>query len=450
MQLYPFQSEGVQNLVTRRSVLLADDMGLGKTVQVVAALRELFQQRAIKRTLIVCPASLCLNWKSEIAKWCHLPAVIYQGANRYGMLEGGASILIGSFETVSRDLQRATRNGEQFYDIGVDVLILDEAQRIKAPEGTQSKTLAKLVAPRRWAISGTPLENHPRELASILRFLEPNEFFSSSDIDDLAKILAYTDRLMLRRTKDEVGLQLPEKTVSRINVALSPEQESEYQRARQDLLQSIQGFQTLPAATMCLLQGLQKLRRIAVISSGGESSKLDLIEEEIEAIIDYGEKAVVFSSFATLALPEFAARLSKYGALLYTGAMTTEERQQVHERFLTDSKARVMCASLRAAGVGLTWTVASHVYHTDSWWNPQVLNQADDRVHRIGQERPVLIKRLIAENTIEEAIEDLLCAKEDLFEFMVADRKQFSGDAASFSQLLSLIGGKLSDLQLAD
>ncbi len=448
MPLYPFQSEGVRNLVTRRNILLADEMGLGKTVQVVTALKELFQQRAIRRALVICPASLCLNWKHEIASWGNLPAVIYQGADRYGMLEGEAPILIGSFETISSDLQRPTKSGEQFYDIGIDVLVLDEAQRIKASEGIRSKVLTKLVAPRRWAITGTPLENHPRELATILRFLEPNEFLATSDIDNFEKVLQYTDQLMLRRTKDEVGLQLPKKTVSRISVALSPEQESEYLRAREDLLNSLQCVHTLSSATMCLLKGLQELRRIAVISSGGESSKLDLIEEEMEEVASYGEKAVVFSSFATLALPLFAARLSKYGALLYTGSMTTEERQQVHERFLHDSDARVMCASLRAAGVGLTWTVASHVYHTDSWWNPQVLNQADDRVHRIGQEKPVFIKRLIAENTIEEAIEDLLSAKEDLFEFVVGDRQLSSGDATSFTQLLSLIGGNPSDLHL--
>lgn len=447
MTLYPFQSEGVRSLLTRKSILLADEMGLGKTVQAATALKELFEQRAIRRALIICPASLCLNWKHEIARWCGRPSVIYQGADRYGMLEGSAPILIGSFETLSADLQRVTHGGEQFYDIGIDVLIIDEAQRIKTPEGLRSKVISKIVAPRRWAITGTPLENHPRELASILRFLEPNEFLRASDIQDVAKILEFANQLILRRTKDEVGLELPAKTVARVKVALLPEQASEYLRAREGILQSIKGMLDLSSATTVLLQGLQELRRIAVISDGGESSKIDLVEEEMEEIASRGEKAVIFSSFANLALPQCASRLSKFGALLYTGSMTTDERQLVHQRFLHDPEAKVICASLRAAGVGLTWTVASHVYHLDSWWNPQVLNQADDRVHRIGQNRPVLIKRLIAEETIEEAIEGLLDIKEDIFELVIGDRPLSTVHASPFSSLLSLIQDGPSEIR---
>ncbi|BDU68720.1 hypothetical protein GETHOR_08210 [Geothrix oryzae] len=445
MGLYPFQSEGVRNLVTRRCILLADEMGLGKTVQTVIALEQLFQQGAIRRVLIVCPSSLCINWKNEIAKWGTFPAVIYQGSDRFGMLEGHAPVLIGSLETITSDLQRPTWHGEGFFDIGIDVLVIDEAQRIKAPEGIRSKVLSKLVAPRRWAITGTPLENHPRELASILRFLAPNEFLTANDLNDAEKILFQTDQLMLRRTKSEVGLQLPEKVVARIGIALTPEQGSEYALARMNLLNSLQEARSVASATICILQGLQELRRIAVISSDGASSKFDLIEEEMEEIAARGEKAVIFSSFANIALPHIASRLVKYGALLYTGSMTREQREHAHEQFLNDPKCKVMCASLRAAGVGLTWTVASHVYHTDNWWNPQILNQADDRVHRIGQRKPVFIKRLIAEGTVEDAIEDLLSAKEDLFSYVVDDRQMKPTDSPKFSTLLSLVGGVPSD-----
>ena len=200
LRLYPFQSDGVKHLLLRRSVLLADEMGLGKTIQAISAMQQLFTAGAIRRALVVCPASLCRNWRKEIAIWGgNNPAVIYEGASRYGMLEGNARILIASYETISADLKRETRLGSHFYDIGVDLLVLDEAQRIKAPSSVRARVLSHVLAPRRWAISGTPLENHPRELASILRFLFPNEFAEDTSLDDMTGVFAARDRCMVHR-----------------------------------------------------------------------------------------------------------------------------------------------------------------------------------------------------------------------------------------------------------
>lgn len=442
MELYPFQQEGVENLVKRRSVLFADEMGLGKTVQAAVALRSLFDSRSIRRVLIAAPIALTRNWKNELSKWAALPGVLYEGGSRYGLLEGNAAVLIGSYEAICGDLMAATRGGERFHDLGLDVLIIDEAQRVKTPEALRAKVLAKIVAARRWAITGTPLENHPRELASILRFLFPNEFETTDDLEDLPKILAYRDQAMFRRTKSTVGLQLPSKTVANISVALNPDQAAEYSQRLDELRQELARGYYERTALMQLLSGIQDLRRIAVISSNQESSKLDFLESQIENISANGDKAVVFSSFANLALPLFRERLDRFGAVLYTGAMSTDERESAHRRFLSDPKTRVMCASLKAAGVGLTWTVASHVFHTDVWWNPQVLNQADDRVHRIGQQKPVFIRRLIADGTIEEAINQLLETKEDIFKMVVEEAPPTSITQRTLADLLALIGLK--------
>lgn len=447
MELYAFQQEGVENLVKRRSVLFADEMGLGKTVQAAVALRALFDSRSIRRVLIAAPISLTRNWQNELWKWGALPGVLYEGGSRYGLLEGNAAVLIGSYEAICADLIAATRGGDRFHDLGLDVLIIDEAQRIKTPETLGAKVFAKIVAARRWAITGTPLENHPRELASILRFLFPNEFETTEDLEDLSRILAYRDQAMFRRTKTTVGLQLPTKTVASISVALSPDQAAEYSHRLDNLRQDLARARHERTALMQLLSGIQDLRRIAVISSNQESSKLDFLASQIENISATGEKAVVFSSFANLALPLFRERLHRFGAVLYTGAMSTDERDRVHRRFLSDPETRVMCASLRAAGVGLTWTVASHVFHTDVWWNPQVLNQADDRVHRIGQQKPVFIRRLIADGTIEEAINQLLETKEDIFNMVVEEAPPTSITQLTRADLLALIGLKTAQVR---
>ena len=450
LSLFPFQQEGVTHLLQRWNVLLADEMGLGKTVQAATAMSRLIAANAIRRILIVCPASLCRNWRREIHQWAPgVPVVLYEGSDRYGMLEGDITVLVGSYETVAGDLRRATRDGQSWYDIGVDLIILDEAQRIKDPNSLKSKVLSKITAPRRWAISGTPLENHPRDLASILRFLFPNEFDTDESLDDALQIFALRDRSMVRRSKSQVGAQLPSKTVSYVPLAMSPEQSSEYERKCTEIKEAVCGAKSLSAASAALLGGLQKLRRIAVLSLDGESVKLDYLVDEIENATAQDEKIVVFSSFAHLVLPSVAKRLSSFGALLYTGEMSATEREIVHQRFLNDSDARVMCASLKAAGVGLTWTVASYVYQLDLWWNPQVLRQAEDRVHRIGQKRPVLVKRLVSEGTIEDGIRDLLVTKEDIFDLVITERSDKSGDPRYLTQLLSLIDLKISDLKCA-
>lgn len=445
-ELYPFQQEGVNHLTRRRCVLLADEMGLGKTVQAAVAMGQLFAMGAVRRALIVCPASLCRNWRQEIRKWTpELPVVLYEGGDRHGMLSGGAKVLVGSFETIVGDLRIPTKSGERYFDCGFDLVVLDEAQRIKDSESLKSRVFSKLLGPRRWAISGTPMENHPGELASILRFLWPNELSEPESLLDSVLVLSLRDLSMLRRSKREVGLQLPEKVFARVSVGLGPEQGAEYHRALLDIQGGIEAAKNSTGAYGVILAGLQRLRRLAVISEDGESSKIDLLEEEVGEIVENGEKVVVFSSFANLVLPLVAKRLDRFGSLMFTGSMTNEERANVHQRFLTDPTARVMCASLKAAGVGLTWTVASHVYHLDTWWNPQVMRQAEDRVHRIGQRQTVFIKQLIAEGTLEEAIDALLISKTEIFELVVEGSPMSGIEPHSAKELASLIGLKLPD-----
>lgn len=451
MPLYPFQEEGVEHLLMRPCMILADEMGLGKTVQAAVAISSLFTAKAIRRVLILAPTSLIFNWRSELRTWAPgIPVVLYQGADRYGMLYGAAPVLVGTYETVVSDLRKTTLNGENFVDIGVDLLVLDEAQLIKDPSTVRSRTICKILSGRRWALTGTPLENRPLELASILRFLHYNEFSEPHELKNHSKILSLRDLSMLRRTKAEVGLQLPPKTVTHVSVCLTPDQAAEYEHKCAGIRKAILKAPDIHSVTAKLLGGLQELRRIAAVSVNGESSKIDFIDDEIDEIVASGEKVVIFSTFANKLLPLLVTRLQRHKPLLFTGALSKEDRQSVHEQFVQDASRKVMCASIKAAGVGLTWSVACYAYETDLWWNPQVMKQAEDRLHRIGQTGPVLIKRLMSVDTIDEGIGKLLQKKEDIFDFVVERKPHVTANASSLESLLNLVGLKLQDVYTQD
>ncbi len=441
MELYPYQTDGVLELTRRRCILLADEMGLGKTVQASVALRDLFAQGAVSRALIACPSPLTRNWVHEIRAWAaELNPVLYEGLDRHGLLTGGARVLVTSIETLSNDLTVSTRNGTAFADIGVDLIVLDEAQRIKGFNTTRAAILSKIIAARRWALTGTPLENRPKDLASIMRFLQPNEFSTEVNAEDHEKLLSLRDSLMVRRSRKSVGLGLPPKSKLVQRLGLSPAQDSEYELHVQALLDSLRGA-GLSGNEGSLLAAVQDLRRIALVAKTGESAKLDTIEQEIREM-DTDAKVVVFSSFPNLIFPIAEQRLQQFGCVMFTGDMSAASRQEAHERFIHDPSARIMLASLRAAGVGLTWTVAAFVYHLDVWWNPQAALQAEDRVYRIGQTSPVTVKQLVSIDTIEEAVLTLQETKRDLFDMMINDSSKVGETAIPRTELLSLIGLK--------
>ncbi|MEI8373792.1 MAG: DEAD/DEAH box helicase [Planctomycetota bacterium] len=444
-QLYEFQKSGIVQLLQSNSLLLADDMGLGKTVQALVALESLFSMRAVRRALVVCPTSLLLNWQREAQKWTPKhAAVIYRGSDRYGLLESGVPILITSFETIVQDWRLPSLNGTCFFATEFDVIIVDEAQRMKNPDSLRSRVLSHAIVPRRWALSGTPLENRPEELGSVLRFLVPNEFADANVFSDYAHILHTRDTLMLRRSKRDVLPELPEKIISDTYVEMNPDQKSEYHIELATVWKKLRALRDAPASKRrgVLLSGIQRLRRICILSSDNtDSGKLDYLEEEASKLASANEKAVIFSTFANQVLPVAAQRLKDFGVVLYRGEMNLKERDEASRRFREDKGTMIMLASTMAAGVGLTWTEARYVFQLDLWWNPQVLAQAEDRVHRIGQTRGVMIKRLISPESIEEGIARMLDRKRAIFEMVIEDNAVPGIDAVlSNKQLCEILG----------
>ena len=424
LSLYPYQREGAAELVKRRCVLLADEMGLGKTVQGAVAIDLLFQQKAVKRVLIVCPGTLTRNWIYEIRKWTKdIFPVLYEGLDRHGLLFGSAKILVSSIETLTNDLLISTNNGSKYVDIGIDLVVLDEAQRIKGFSGIRSLVLSRILSARRWAFSGTPLENRPIELAAILRFLVPNEISNDDKQNDHNKLFKLRDLLMVRRTRESVNLALPPKNKVNQIICLSPSQSSEYEKEIQSIKNALKTQTSSNNPSNAIISGLNELRRICLISRNEESSKIDFLESEVKEICE-NVKVVIFSSYPNLVFPILEKKLKNTGCVSFTGSMSNEERRISHDKFLRNDNTRVMLASLKAAGVGITWTVASVVYHLDVWWNPQASLQAEDRVYRIGQKKPVTVKQLACGDTIEESILDLQNTKKEIFDIMIQESQR--------------------------
>jgi len=427
--LYGYQKDGVMKLVSSPKFLLADDMGLGKTVQIIVSIESLFKANAIKRALIVCPVSLQTNWKKEMSIWApNRDCMIYRGDYRFGLLESDISVLIASYETITNDWKIKSNKGTKFFETDFDLIVVDEAQKLKNADSLRTRILSKSLIPRRWAITGTPLENRPEEIGSIFKFLEPNEFIEKKSLSNYSKLLEMRNDIMLRRSKKDVLTDLPEKVEMEILLEMTPVQRERYYYEINLIKNRLKEANSLEKRMAILLKGIQVLRRLSVVSDGvnQESGKADYLIHEIEKIKSIGEKAVIFSSFANLTLPFFEDLLEKYGCVKYVGAMSAEEREEENTKFMKDPNKCVMLASLMAAGVGLNWVNANHVYHTDIWWNPQIISQANDRVHRIGQEKGVFVKKLISEGSIEQNILGILDSKKDLFELVVEGVEEIS------------------------
>ena len=409
--------------------VLADDMGLGKTIQALALLRTC---RTASRTtrlpyLVVAPRSLVYNWIDEAARFTpDLKVLEYAGRARADLRAdlGTADLVVTTYGTVRRDIGYLAT-------VDFDTVILDEAQAIKNAASQTAKACRLLSGQNRLALTGTPIENHLGELGSIFEFLNPGLLGRLPAFDVLAggrapskKELSLVARglrpFILRRGKEQVLPDLPEKTEQILQCTLNPKQQELYDQLRasyrDSLLKQVED-KGVAGLTVKVLEALLRLRQAAchpgLIDETWEdagSAKLESLFEQVSEVLAEGHKCLVFSQFTSL-LAYVRRHLEEQGVPYAYLDGQTRNRGEVVERFQTDPDCNVFLISLKAGGVGLNLTAAGYVFLLDPWWNPAVEAQAIDRTHRIGQTQPVFAYRLIARDTVEEKMLELQRSK---------------------------------------
>lgn len=458
-ELRPYQRTGLGWLHFLRDVgfggCLADDMGLGKTVQALALLEELRAQGIGRPSLIVAPRSLIFNWKAEAARFAPTLRVLdHHGIDRVKGSEHFAEydLILTTYATLQRDLPHLAA-------AELEYVILDEAQAIKNATSQSAKAVKSLRPRHRLALSGTPIENHLGELWSLFDFLNPGMLgtartFSrafggkSAPLEQREKLARIVKPFVLRRTKQNVALDLPEKDEQTLWVELPEEQRREYDELREHyrglLLKRVER-DGLQKSKMYVLEALLRLRQAAlhpalIDPKRGEegSAKVDALEAELAVLAASDHKALVFSQFTSM-LDVLEPRLDKLKIGFVRLDGRSRRREELVETFQNDPETRVFLISLKAGGVGLNLTAADYVYLLDPWWNPAVEAQAVDRAYRIGQLRRVTATRIVASDTVEEKILQLQESKRALAESIIQadDALIRTLDLADLEMLLS-------------
>ena len=438
--LHEYQWDGVAFLYRSSGALLADEMGLGKTVQTAVALAILLHRHnAVNRALIVAPASLTLNWMKEISIWApSITARRVTGGARareaYYLLP--IPVLVASYEQIRFDaLDRVPART-------FDIVVLDEAQRIKNPDAATSFACRLLPRDRAWALSATPLENDERDVASILRFLDPatrRQVSRSSMAEQLRS-------RMLRRRKAEVRAELPPVLVQDLEFELSDQQRSAYDDLWFERAATIRSTMADDPGT-ALLALITRLKIVCNYDVDSDrSSKLDALRSIMEGA-GHDARILIFSQFVET-LKWLSDRMPVRHDLL-TGSMALADRYSAIAAFERTPSPRALLISLRAGGVGLNLGAASHVVLFDRWWNPSVEVQAIYRAHRFDRELPLHVIRFLIVDTIEDRIARILARKEELFDAIV-ESVEMTHHRFTKEELMDILELRPEDLPPAD
>ena len=427
--------------------ILADDMGLGKTVQAIAMLvseRAELGADALGPTLVVCPMSVARQWVAEIERFAPgLRVHLHHGNERLAGEElaraaRASDVVVTSYDIVTRDL-------ESLQLVAWDRAIMDEAQDVKNPQTKRARSLRLLRARRRVAMTGTPIENHLGELWALMDLLNPGllgprEWYTRTfahpiqaekNDEALERLRGIVRPFILRRAKDdpEVELDLPPITVTKDYCRLTVEQASLYQATVDNWMPRVEAHEDRFGRRGAVLAMLGHLKQVCnhpemLVSTGlpldGRSGKLERLVELL-GDVPQGDKALVFTQYTRFSslVPHLEERLGKEAAFFH-GHLNGRQRNDLLTAFAGEAGPEILVISLRAGGRGLNLPAANHVFHFDRWWNPAVEQQATDRVHRLGQRKPVFVHSLICLGTLEERIDQLLESKRELVDKVMA------------------------------
>ena len=447
-ELRPYQKHGFDWLHFLHEYkfggILADDMGLGKTIQVLAYLQSQREQAQDRNAaLLVVPKSLIANWQRESEKFTPgLRFLEYMGnfRSKDTSIFNEYDIVLTTYGTMLRDVE--ILRGYRFSHI-----ILDESQAIKNPLAKSAKAARLLNGEHRLVMTGTPVENNTFELWSQFAFLNPgllgnmdyfkrefaNPIESGGDEQAAALLRKLIYPFILRRTKEQVAPELPPRTERIVYTDMEPAQKKVYKQTRDHYRAELLGLiesEGMDDARLKILEGLLRLRQICIHPAlvdkqyKGEAPKFELLLETLETLQAENHKALIFSQFVeTLKLvkAELDEREIKY---IYLDGQTSNRQARV-DLFQNDPSFPFFLISLKAGGVGLNLTAADYVIHLDPWWNPAVEMQASDRAHRIGQDKPVFVYKIIARDTVEEKILQLQEKKRALVKSIIATEASF-------------------------
>lgn len=435
-ELRDYQREGVRWMAQLAAwgagACLADDMGLGKTIQTITLMLARKNEGA---SLVVVPTSVSTNWRAEIERFAPQLNVILlnvPNVDREKVIKeaGNGDVVISTYGLLVTESERLTSREW-------NMIVLDEAHTIKNKETKMSQSAMQLQGSFRLLLTGTPLQNHLGELWNLFQFSNPGLLGSNAQfqekfivpiekLDDkerMRQLKRIVTPFILRRTKNEVLDELPEKSEITITVQLSDEEMAVYENLRREAIATLENGESTPMQTLAELTKLRQAAcnvRLIDDKLRLESSKLSTLLSMVNNLIGNGHRALVFSQFTShLALVREALDAAHIEYLYLDGSCMAREREKLVESFQTGTMP-LFLISLKAGGTGLNLTAADYVFHLDPWWNPAIEDQASDRTYRIGQTRPVTIYRLIAQQTIEEKIVRLHSTKKSLADSLLA------------------------------
>jgi len=413
---FPYQMEGIGFLFSRGAAILADEMGLGKTMQAITTIRMLVMAGEVGKVLLVCPKPLVTNWVREFRLWApEIPLAVIEGdaAKRNWIWQQATTpVKIANYELMMRDWEAMQESGVQF-----DLMVLDEAQRIKNRNSSTSSIIRSVPRQRSWALTGTPIENSSDDLVSIFEFLSPGFLHDGMSLREMGEA---TGDFILRRTKDKVLTEMPPKMYRDAMLELTGDQWASYKSAEEEgvIQLSDMGDALTIQHVFELVLRLKQICNFDPLTSS--SAKLERLEADLEEVAASGQKAIVFSQWVDT-LDKISDRLQRFQPLHYHGRVPSNKRDGVIERFRSDPKCHVILMSYGAGAVGLNLQFCRYVFLFDRWWNPAVEDQAINRAHRLGAAGTVTITRMTSVQTIEQRIHHVLEEKRSLAETLFAE-----------------------------